>query len=628
MRNNTQSTIRVNTLNNQSSIKSEGTNIVKKTRRTQVENIFNTENIRNCERYVFSIQHRLDKAVATNNVKRIQHIFDLLTKRSKAVKILAIHRVATLNQGKNTAGVDGIALPKGDKPKADAMKLRLLKEIDINAEPDNIRRVYIPKSNGKKRPLGIPTIKDRINQEILRIAVEPIAEYHFHHNSFGFRPKRSCHDAIGLLYRKLANNNRPRYIVEGDIKDCFDNISHDHIVDTLKSWKVPNFATKLLNGFLKAKVFHNGEVFDNETGTPQGGIISPLLANIALTSLDNFIEDNFNMKYSTGIVNPIVRYADDFVIVGVSKQRAKEIKQSIKEHLSTLGLTLSDEKTKITHVYDGFDFLGFNIRKYRKTHQKSNEASDYKLLIKPQQENVEKVLKGCKEIFDKNKASKLEILIHQLNPKLQGWANYYRYIVSSATFGKIDKINWNRTLNWAKRKHPEKSLNWIYSKYYSRQGKNRTLNFMDSLNNIRLIHMRDIFSKKRFVIVKKQMRVYSADNADYWRSREYHNTFNRLFVRKLRELFSRQEGNCPYCESQIIEEEVVNGEIHAHHMLPRSFGGTDRYSNLRLLHKECHIELHRRLSRKKMNDIVKTELIDYIKNLKDYISIDWESRVR
>jgi RNA-directed DNA polymerase len=598
------------------------------TRRTQEKNIFGAENIRNCEKYVFSIQRRLDKAVATNNVKRIQHIFDLLTKRSQAVKILVVHRVSTLNQGKNTAGVDGIALPKDDKPNADAMKLRLLKEIDINAKPDNIRRVYIPKANGKKRPLGIPTIKDRINQEILRIAVEPIAEYHFHHNSFGFRPKRSCHDAIGLLYIKLAGKFKPKYIVEGDIKGCFDNISHDHIVNTLQSWKIPNFATSLLKGFLKAKVFHNGEVSDNETGTPQGGIISPLLANVALTSLDNHIDKNHSWGPKSGKVIPLVRYADDFVIVCKSKTTAVKIKQSIKEHLSKIGLTLSENKTKITHINDGFDFLGFNIRKYRKTHQKSNEPSDYKLLIKPQRENVVKVLKGCKDVFDKNKASKQDSLILQLNPKLQGWANYYRYVVSSATFGEIDKINWNRTLNWAKRKHPDKSASWIMQKYYTRSGKIRTLNFMDNLNNIRLVHISDIFSKKRFVKVKKKMRVYSAENADYWRNREYHNTFNRLFVRKLRVLFSKQQGICPYCKSQIIEEEVVNGEVHAHHMLPRSFGGTDRYSNLRLLHKECHIELHKRLSRKKMSDIVKSEMIDYIKNLKDYISDDSESRVR
>ena len=366
MRSNTQSTIRVNTLNNQSnSIQSEGTNIVI-TRRTQEVNLFSAENIRNCEQYVFSMQQRLDKAVATNNVKRIQHIFDLLTKRSQAVKILAVHRVATLNQGKYTAGVDGIALPKGDKPKADAMKMSLLKLIDINAKPDNIRRVYIPKANGKKRPLGIPTIKDRINQEILRLAVEPITEYHFHHNSFGFRPKRSSHDAIGLLFSKLANRYRPRYIVEGDIKGCFDNISHEHIIDTLSSWKVPNFATSLLKDFLKAKVFHNGEVFDNETGTPQGGIISPLLANVALTSLDNFIDKNHSWVTGGNKVIPLVRYADDFVIVCKSKTIAVNIKQNIKEHLSKIGLTLSDEKTKITHIYDGFDFLGFNIRKYKK----------------------------------------------------------------------------------------------------------------------------------------------------------------------------------------------------------------------------------------------------------------------
>ena len=598
------------------------------TRRIQEDSIFSAVNIRNCEQYVFSIQQRLDKAVATNNVKRIQHIFDLLTKRSLAVKILAVHRVATLNQGKNTAGIDGIALPKGDKPKTDAKKLRLLKEIDINAEPDNIRRVYIPKGNGKKRPLGIPTIKDRINQEILRIAIEPIAEYHFHHNSFGFRPKRSCHDAIGLIFRKLANKHRPRYIVEGDIKGCFDNISHDHIVDTLKSWHVPSFATRLINNFLKAKVFHNGEVFDNETGTPQGGIISPLLANVALTSLDNHIDENHSRGYGISKVIPLIRYADDFVIVCKSKTTAVNIKQSIKKHLSKIGLTLSDEKTKITHIYDGFDFLGFNIRKYRGTHQKSNKPSDYSLLIKPQRENVDKVLKGCKDIFVKNKASKQDSLILQLNPKLQGWANYYRYVVSSSTFSKIDNSNWNRAFNWAKRRHPSKSSSWIVRKYYTKRKRRKSLDFMDSLNNTGLVRMYDILSKKRFVIVKKKMRVYSTENADYWRNREYHNTFNSLFMGKLSTLFSKQLGACPYCKSQMIEEEVVNGEVHAHHMLPRSFGGTDRYSNLRLLHKECHIELHAQLSRKKMNDIVKTEMIDYIKNLKDYISDDSESRVR
>ena len=500
------------------------------TRRSPEVDIFSAENIKNCERYVFSIQQRLDKAVATNNVKRIQHIFDLLTKRSQAVKILAVHRVSTLNQGKNTAGIDGIALPKGDKPKADAMKLRLLKEIDINTKPDNIRRVYIPKANGKKRPLGIPTIKDRINQEILRLAVEPVTEYHFHHNSFGFRPKRSCHDAIGLLFNKLANKYRPRYIVEGDIKGCFDNISHDHIVNTLKSWKVPNFATSLLKGFLKAKIFHNGEIFDNETGTPQGGIISPLLANVALTSLDDFIDKNHGWKTGENKVIPLVRYADDFVVVCKSKTIAVDIKHDIKEHLSTIGLTLSDEKTKITHIYDGFDFLGFNIRKYKKILKKSNEPSDHILLIKPQRKNVDKILKECKEIFDRNKASKQVNLIHLLNPKLQGWANYYRFVVSSTTFGTIDKTTWNKTLNWAKRKHPGKTTKWLIRKYYSSRSRTRTSDFTDNENNIKLVRMSDIFSKKRFVIVKNKMRVYSANNADYWRNREYHNTLNNTFA--------------------------------------------------------------------------------------------------
>ena len=201
--------------------------------RTQEENIFSAENIRNCEQYVFSIQQRLDRAIAANNVKRIRHILDLLTKRSKAVKILATYRITIRNQGKYTAGVDGISIPKGNKALADKIKMELLESIDIKAKPNTIKRVFIPKGNGKKRPLGIPTIKDRINQEILRTALEPIVEYYSHDNSFGFRPKRSCHDAIELLFSKLSSKNRSRYIVEGDIKGCFDNISHTHITKTL-----------------------------------------------------------------------------------------------------------------------------------------------------------------------------------------------------------------------------------------------------------------------------------------------------------------------------------------------------------------------------------------------------------
>ena len=593
------------------------------TRRTEEANIFSAENIRNCERYVFSMQQRLDRVVATNDVKRIRHIFDLLTKRSQAVKILAVHRITRLNQGKNTAGIDGIAISKESAEDAMKMRLDLLNNIDIKSKPDKIRRVHIPKSNGKKRPLGIPTMKDRINQEIFRIAIEPIVEYYSHNNSYGFRPKRSCHDAIGMLYIKLGRTKTPRYIVEGDIKGCFDNISHNQIINTLGLWKVPSFAINTINGFLKTKVFHNGEIFDNETGTPQGGVISPLLANVSLTSLDTFVADNFGYKHSAGISNPIVRYADDFVIVCHSKQLAKQVKESVEEHLTQIGLTLSKEKTKITHIKDGFDFLGFNIRKYRKTPHKSNDSGDYSLLIKPQKEKILNLLRGCKEIIDSNKTATQLGLIQRLNSKLQGWANYYKFVVSSEVFSGIDQKIWWKVFNWCKRRHPTKTAKWIIRKYYDIYRKNKPF----SEKGYRLVHMSNIFSKTRFVIVKNGMRVYSAENADYWRKREYMNTRNKLYSYRVKKLYEKQEGFCPHCKTQITEKDVDDNGIHIHHMLPRSFEGSERYSNLRLLHKECHIELHQILSRKKMNDIVKEHQLDYIKNLKHFISDDLESRV-
>ena len=321
-----------------------------KPRRTQEENIFSAENIRNCERYVLSIQKRLDRAVATNNSKRIRHLTDLLTKKSQAVKILAVYRITTENTGKNTAGVDGISTPK-DKVERDNFRHRLISEIDITKKPDPIKRVHIPKANGKKRPLGIPTTSDRIIQEILRIALDPIVEYHSHSNSYGFRPKRSCHDAIAHLFNTLSTKWSKRYVIEGDIKGCFDNISHEHILETLRGWNIQSQIVDIIKSMLKAKINYNGQITSSDKGTPQGGVISPMLANVALTAFDNYYEKTHGKYRNRNLYSrPMIRYADDLVIVCESKQKAVEIKADITQFLSDkIGLELSDEKTKITH---------------------------------------------------------------------------------------------------------------------------------------------------------------------------------------------------------------------------------------------------------------------------------------
>jgi RNA-directed DNA polymerase len=432
-------------------------------------NIFSAENIRNCEKYVSSIQRKLDKAVADNNKSNIRWYTHLLSHKSRAVKILAVYRVTSLNQGKYTAGTDGVKLVKGRSKEKEELRMELLNGINIKKKPSPIKRVFIPKTNGKMRPLGIPTIADRINQDILRMAIEPITEYHANDNSYGFRPKRSCHDAIEHLFNKLGRRSSRQWIIEGDIRGCFDNISHEHIVETLKAWDVKRNIVNIIERMLKAEILLKDTIQGTDMGTPQGGILSPMLANVALTTFDEYCQKNFgtevqrsNKRGGNYVQNPLVRYADDFVIVCNSKTEAELVKSKISSFLDEkIGLELSEEKTKITHISDGFDFLGFNIRKYNGKSPKSKYHQVGKLLIKPQKEKVLKVTRKMQEILDNNKTAKQDSIISILNPIIQGYGMYNRFAISKETFSTIDNCLWHKLWRWAKRRHPKKSRAWI-----------------------------------------------------------------------------------------------------------------------------------------------------------------------
>src|SRR6266851_764428 len=399
------------------------------------------------QRHVRRLQRRIVKATQDGRHNKVKALQWLLT-HSFSGKVLAVKRV-TENEGKNTPGVDKVTWKT---PVAKTNAIASLKRRGYSPLP--LRRVFILKKNGKTRPLGIPAMQCRAMQALHLLALEPIAETTADLNSYAFRPERSTADAGEQCFNALAKKTSAEWVLEADIQSCFDKISHD--------WMIANVPTDrvILKKWLKAGFVYQNVLFPTDAGTPQGGIVSPVAANMTLDGLEAMLAEKFPRAKPRGLKMNMVRYADDFIITGHSKEWLEhEVRPAVVEFLAERGLVLSPEKTRITHIKDGFDFLGWNIRKY-----------NGKLLMKPSKANVKAHLDQIREVIKANKAAKQANLIRLLNPVLRGWANYHCHVVAKKTFVRNDANVWSLLWQWATRRHPNKGAQWVKEKYFKTRG--------------------------------------------------------------------------------------------------------------------------------------------------------------
>jgi RNA-directed DNA polymerase len=526
-------------------------------------------------RIVRRLQVRIVKAARAGKWHKVRALQRLLT-RSLSGRALAIKRV-TENQGKRTSGVDGEVW---STPKQKASGIERLKQRPYKAKP--LMRKYIPKSDGKRmRALGIPCMIDRAHQALYLLALDPLAETTadpgYPLGAYGFRRERSPADAIGQIFLNLRQTNSAQWILEGDIRACFDELSHEwletHIpIDkrSLRQW--------LKAGYIEKNAFHH-----TEEGSPQGGCISPVLANMALDGLESLLKERFLGKSDQKI--HLVRFADDFVVTAASREILEaEVVPCIQSFLQERGLTLSPEKTTITHIEDGFDFLGQNIRKYKE-----------KLLIKPSAKSQRAILQKVRTII-KTEGQYLSAygLIMKLNPVIRGWANYHRHVVSKRVFSRIDhQIHW-MLWRWAKRKHKQKYTGWIRQKYFDEKSIQRNLFHTHVVNEegvkvpIRLFEAASL-PIRRHIKVRAKANPYDPANELYFEQRQYHKVLDDLKDSpRLRQQWYRQRGLCPVC-SELITKDTG---WHNHHIVWRVYGGTDDSENLVLLHPNCHQQVH------------------------------------
>lgn len=551
------------------------------------------------EERVFKYQRRIYRASQDGNQNVVRNLQRRLIK-SVDSKLLAVRQITTENKGRKTAGVDNILYDTPEK------KIKLALDLKLDGKSNPIRKVEIPKPGrpDQLRPLGIPTVKDRAKQALCKLALEPEWEAVFEADSYGFRPGRSCHDAIESAYGSLSNKRRKpefrKMVLKVDIEKCFDRINHQLLLDKLNSHPIIKEQVKawLKAGILKGFIHNRSldSLIKNEMGTPQGGVISPLLSNIALHGLIDHLKEwivtipaKNNRKAAKQSALKVIRYADDILVMHhdpeVIRLAKHEIKVWLWEHCR---LTLNDEKTKITNSTQGFEFLGFMLITIHR-----NGVDRVKII--PTRESQARILSNIRDIVQRNKAASSYQMITLLRPKVIGWGNYYRYCECKNVFNRISHYIYQKLRAWAFRIDKRHGRQIVKEKYFP-SGKTYYFDGTNHLDNWTLYGkekgkngiVKETFlpklswiKSKKWVKVKGNKSPFDGDHI-YWAARM--STYKRLPTR-VSKLLKQQKGYCTLCRTRFHLDSVMEVD----HIMPKALGGRDTYANLQLLHKHCHI---------------------------------------